>query len=283
MSINRFDSGVLLLGMLFALFAVSASLFAADKPMTAALAPILSSELRATDNSARDRYRHPAETLAFFELAPQLTVVEIWPGPNAWYTEILAPLLREQGQLICAHWGRDSRVPFFQEARERFDTKLAAVPDYYDRVVVTVLEPPALTVIAPAASADRVLTFRNVHNWLKAGSADAVFTAMYDALKPGGLLGVVEHRALVGTTDADMIRSGYVTEAQVVQLAAKAGFEYVASSEVNANPKDNSHHPKGVWNLPPALRGGDTDRGVYLAIGESDRMTLKFRKPRASE
>ncbi len=271
---------MVLLGILLA---VSVSLFAADKPMTAVLAPILSSELRADGNSARDRYRHPAETLAFFELAPQLTVVEIWPGPNAWYTEILAPLLREQGQLICAHWGRDSRVPFFQNARERFDTKLAAAPDYYDRVVVTVLEPPALTAIAPAASADRVLTFRNVHNWLKAGSADAVFTAMYDALKPGGLLGVVEHRALVGTTDADMISSGYVTEARVVQLAAKAGFEYVASSEVNANPKDNSHHPKGVWSLPPALRGGDTDRAVYLAIGESDRMTLKFRKPRASE
>ena len=211
------------------------------------------------------------------------SVVEIWPGPNAWYTEILAPLLREQGQLICAHWGQDSGVPFFREARERFNTKLEAAPNHYDRVVVTVLEPPGWTAIGPAASADRVLTFRNVHNWLKAGSVDAVFTAMYDALKPGGLLGVVEHRALVGTSDVDMISSGYVTEARVVQLAAKAGFEYVVSNEVNANPKDDSRHPKGVWNLPPTLRGGDTDRAVYLAIGESDRMTLKFRKPRATE
>jgi predicted methyltransferase len=265
------------------LLAISASISAVDKPLNAALAPILSSELRADGNRSRDRYRHPAETLAFFELGSRLTVVEIWPGPNGWYTEILAPLLREQGQLVCAHWGQDSGVPFFQEARLRFDTKLAAAPDYYDRVLVTVLEPTARMAIAPAASADRVLTFRNVHNWLKAGSADAVFAAMYAALKPGGLLGVVEHRAVAGTTDADMNSSGYVTESRVVQLAEKAGLEYVASSEINANPKDDSHHPKGVWSLPPTLRGGDTDRSVYLAIGESDRMTMKFRKPRAAD
>jgi predicted methyltransferase len=168
-------------------------------------------------------------------------------------------------------------------ARERFSTKLEAASGRYDRVVVTVLEPPGRTVIGPAASADRELTFRNVHNWLKEGIADAVFTSMYDGLKPGGLLGVVEHRALVGTKGVDMISSGYVTEARVVQLAAKAGFEYVASNEVNANPKDDSRHPKEVWSVPPALRGGDTDRAVYLAIGESDRMTLKFRKPRTTE
>lgn len=205
--------------------------------------------------------------------------MEIWPGAGGWYTEILAPLLRDRGQLFCAHWQQDSAVPYFRKARHSFDQKLSQAPTVYDKVEITVLEPLAATSIAPAASADRVLTFRNVHNWLKAGTADSVFAAMYAALKPGGILGIVEHRAVAGTSEETMIRSGYVTEARVRQLAQQAGFETIASSEVNANPKDDADHPKGVWSLPPSLRGGDVDRAAFLAIGESDRMTLKFRKP----
>ena len=253
--------------------------FAADSALSAQLAPILDSELRSDSHRARDQYRHPSATLAFFEIEPGQSVVEIWPGANGWYTEILAPLLRERGQLICAHWAQDSKVPYFSKSRRSFDQKLSQAPQVYDKVEITVLEPPSATAIAPAASADRVLTFRNVHNWLKAGTADSVFAAMYAALKPGGILGIVEHRAVAGTDEETMIRSGYVTEARVMQLAQQAGFEYIASSEVNANAKDDANHPKGVWSLPPSLRGGDVDRASFIAIGESDRMTLKFRKP----
>ncbi len=245
-----------------------------------ALAPILQSDIRGEAYRQRDGYRHPAQTLAFFELAPGQTVVEIWPGPGGWYTEILAPLLRDQGKLYAAHWSVDSQVGFFRRGRQTFDEKLAQHPQVYDRVEISVLEPPSRLEIAPDASVDRVLTFRNVHNWLKADTAGAVFSAMYKALKPGGILGVVEHRARPGTSEADMISSGYVTEARVIELARAAGFDFIAASDINANPLDDTRHPEGVWSLPPSLRGGDVDREGFLAIGESDRMTLKFAKPR---
>ncbi len=263
-------------GMLAAtVVAVQASESAAQSQ----LAAILASEGRAEGNSARDQYRNPIATLAFFEVTPQQTVVEIWPGRNGWYTEILAPLLREGGQLYCAHWSEQSPREYFRNSRDAFNEKLAAQPQAYDRVQITILEPPDAIAIAPAGTADRVLTFRNVHNWMKAGQADAVFAAMFNALKPGGLLGVVEHRAPAGTTEEVMINSGYVTEARVVELAERAGFEFVGASEINANPQDTADHPNGVWSLPPSLRGGDIDRSSYLEIGESDRMTLKFRRP----
>jgi predicted methyltransferase len=251
----------------------------AEQTLEQALTPILDAETRSADNRARDQYRHPAETLAFFEVLPTHTVVEIWPGRNGWYTEILAPLLRDQGLLYAAHWDVSSAMEYLRTSREAFDQKLAAAPGVYDKVVVSVLQLPNQTEIAPAGSADRVLTFRNVHNWMKAGQADDVFAAMFAALKPGGLLGVVEHRALPDTSDEQMISSGYVTEARVIELAGKAGFELVASSEINANPKDDTVHPSGVWTLPPSLRGDDADKAKYMAIGESDRMTLKFRRP----
>ncbi len=243
------------------------------------LAVILASDARAEGHADRDRYRNPSETLAFFELDPGQTVVEIFPGRKGWYTEILAPLVRDDGLLYCAHWDVNSSREYFRTSRAAFDEKLAANPEVYDRVKITVLEPPGQTTIAPAGSADRVLTFRNVHNWMKAGNAEAVFASMFAALKPGGLMGVVEHRAAPGTPEAVMVESGYVTEARVIELAEGAGFEFVASSEVNANPKDSADHPNGVWSLPPSLRGGEQDRDKYLAIGESDRMTLKFRRP----
>ena len=249
------------------------------KELPGRLDAILASDVRAEGNANRDQYRNPAETLAFFEVTPEQTVVEIFPGRKGWYTEILAPLLRDDGLLYCAHWDVNSSREYFRTSRKAFDQKLAAHPEVYDRVKVTVLEPPQQTTIAPAGSADRVLTFRNVHNWMKAGNAGAVFGSMFAALKPGGLMGVVEHRAPEGTSEDVMINSGYVTEARVIELAEGAGFEFVAKSEINANPADSADHPAGVWSLPPSLRGGEKDREKYLAIGESDRMTLKFRRP----
>jgi predicted methyltransferase len=225
----------------------------------------------------RDEYRHPAETLVFFRLEKNQTVVEIWPG-GGWYTEILAPLLKDEGQFYAASFPAATPVEYYKKSRAKYDVKLAANGEVYDAVLVTELAPPEFVDIAPAGSADRVLTFRNVHNWMKAGSAEGVFSAMHSALKPDGLLGIVEHRAKPGTLFADMIKSGYVTEAAVIKLATDAGFELVASSEINANSADTADHPRGVWTLPPSLRLGDTDKDKYLAIGESDRMTLLFKK-----
>ncbi|MGB1581001.1 MAG: class I SAM-dependent methyltransferase [Nevskiales bacterium] len=243
------------------------------------LKPILDGEHRSAEHQARDRYRHPMATLAWFGVEPNMTVVEIWPGAG-WYTEILAPYLREQGRLYAAGFEADSEIPFYRINAQKLKEKFAARPDLYDKVIVTEFRPPEKLAIAPANSADRVLTFRNVHNWMKSGHAEQVFEAMYQALKPGGLLGVVEHREDPKREQDPQALSGYVTEAYVKQLAENAGFEFMMSSEVNANPQDTRDHPKGVWTLPPSLRLGDTLRDEYLAIGESDRMTLKFRKPK---
>lgn len=227
----------------------------------------------------RDQFRHPAETLAFFGIKPDMTVVEIWPGGKGWYTEILAPLLKDQGTLYAAHFPSIDRIPFYKRARAQFEAKLAERPDIYESVIVTSFYPPEFTGIAPEGGADAVLTFRNVHNWAKAGNAEGAFGTFFDALKPGGVLGVVEHRAKPGTDLSTQIKSGYMTEQYVIEMAEQAGFQLADRSEVNANPKDTTDHPKGVWTLPPTLRLGDQDKEQYLAIGESDRMTLKFIKP----
>jgi predicted methyltransferase len=236
---------------------------------------------REAKNVARDVYRHPKETLLFFGLKPGMTVVEIWPG-GGWYTEILAPVLRDKGKLYEASFAVQLKAaPDLRREIERdFRKKLAQRPEIYDRIIHTELQVPEYTAIAPRGSADLVLTFRNVHNWAKDGSADAAFKAFYDVLKPGGILGVSDHRAKPGTPFEDMIHSGYVTEDYVIELARRADFKLAAKSEINANPKDTKDHPKGVWTLPPTLRLGDRDREKYLAIGESDRMTLKFLKPK---
>jgi predicted methyltransferase len=229
-------------------------------------------------NRARDVYRHPKETLLFYGIRADMHVAEVWPG-GGWYTEVLAPLLREHGKYYAAHYYVDDDTHrYYRNARQQFMEKLAAGPDIYDRVVVTGLLPPHLE-FAPKGSVDLVLTFRNVHNWAEQGYDQQMFDAFFDALKPGGILGVVEHRAREGTSRQEMIRSGYMTEAYVISLAQKAGFKLVDRSEVNANPKDTKDYPRGVWTLPPTLRQGDEDRAKYLAIGESDRMTLKFARP----
>lgn len=242
-----------------------------------AVAQAVANPLRTAANVARDVYRHPAETLTFFEVRHDLTVVEIWPG-RGWYTEILAPLLADEGTLYAAHFPQQTAVEFYQKNRAAFAQQLADRPELYQAVQLIDFD-PAAPASGPDGEADRVLTFRNVHNWLKAGSAEQAFKQFYQMLKPGGVLGVVEHRARPGTSLEDMISSGYVTEDKVIELAASAGFVLEERAEINANSKDSTVHPAGVWTLPPSLRLGDTDREQYVAIGESDRMTLKFRKP----
>jgi predicted methyltransferase len=230
--------------------------------------------------SARDRYRHPLGTLKFFGIRPDMTVVEIWPS-SGWYTEILAPYLHDHGKYYAAGSALDVGNVSDQAkaSAAAFQKKLAADPGRYGAVTVTAFLPPQRTDICPPGSADMVLTFRNVHNWMSGGYEKEAFATFYKALKSGGVLGVVEHRAKPGTTPEQSKQSGYVDEAYVKALAAGAGFRFVAESQVNDNPKDTKDYPKGVWTLPPTLTLGDQDREKYLAIGESDRMTLKFVKP----
>src|SRR5690606_15735568 len=209
---------------------------------------------------------------------PDMTVVEILPG-SGWYTETLAPYLKDEGTFYAAHFSPNSTLSYQPPALRQFEELLASNPDVYGETILTHLYPPAETDIAPPGSADMGLTFRNVHDWSMAGTQKEHLAAFYEALKPGGILGVVEHRAPERSSMEVMETTGYVTQAYAIELAEEAGFELVATSEINANPRDTKDHPSGVWTLPPNLRLGDTDREKYVAIGESDRMTLKFRKP----
>jgi len=243
-------------------------------PAQTTLPAAVASPTRTAANVARDRYRHPAETLSFFGLKPGDTVVEIWPG-GGWYTEIIAPYVARGGGTYIAA-APDNRLSGVQKLN-------AADPADYGQIRTATFPILAAggTPVAPG-SADVVLTFRNVHNWMMGKEPfDAeAFRQMYAMLKPGGTLGVVEHRLPESADDARQLKSGYVKVSTVRRLAEAAGFRLVASSEVNANPKDTTDHPEGVWTLPPTYRLGETDRAKYAAIGESDRMTLKFVKPR---
>jgi predicted methyltransferase len=233
---------------------------------------------RSDANKARNQYRHPVETLTFFGLKPSMTVVEISPGAG-WYTEVIAPVLNGKGRYIAAH-NNPMGSPGGQRQRTAFIEKVTASPDVYGKVAVTSFGKGIEGNIAAPGSADMVLTFRNVHNWMGAGFAPEAFKAFYAALKPGGVLGVVEHRMPEDRPDTDDARrSGYVKTSEVIRMAEAAGFKLAGQSEANANPKDTADHPKGVWTLPPNFALGDTDRAKYAAIGESDRMTLKFVKP----
>jgi predicted methyltransferase len=233
---------------------------------------------RSDANKARDKYRHPKETLLFFGLKPDMTVVEIAPG-RGWYTEILGPVLEGRGQYYAAVSAVTEKTPDALKQNDAdYRGMLAAAPALYGNVKLFAISPGSLKV-APPGAADLVLTFRNVHNWAKAGTAEAMFRAFFDALKSHGTLGVVEHRANPDTPFEQQINTGYMTEAYVIETALKAGFRLVTKSDINANPKDTKDYPAGVWTLPPTLRLGDQDRSKYVAIGESDRMTLKFIKP----
>jgi predicted methyltransferase len=262
----------------------SLSAAASDPPVTdaatlATLDRVLAGDHRSEKNRARDAWRHPKETLSFFGLKQDMTVLEVWPGGGGWYTEVLAPTLREQGQFIVASWDPKSESKYVQENSKKFAAKLAERPNLYDRAKVVALQAPNELKPVPDASVDMVLTFRNVHGWMEDASAEAMFKAMYAALKPGGILGVVEHRASNDKPQDPKAESGYVRTDYAIALAEKAGFKLIGQSEINANPKDTTDHPNGVWSLPPSLSGGDADREKFVAIGESDRFTLRFRKP----
>ncbi len=261
----------------FELTAPAARAEAPSDAGSAGLEAVIAGNHRDPKNAARDTFRHPKETLSFFGLKPDMSVVEIWPG-TGWYTEILAPYLKESGTYYAASWDKDEKRSFVQENLKKYHDKLKSRPDIYDKVTVTELS-KSKTNIAPAGSADMVLTFRNVHNWMLHGFDQAVFETMFAVLKPGGVLGVVEHRADPEAFPDPQAKSGYVQEDQVIQMAEAAGFKLVEKSEINANPRDTRKHPRGVWTLPPTLLLKDRNREKYLAIGESDRMTLKFVKP----
>ena len=232
---------------------------------------ILHSDIR-VESSERDKFRNPKDTLSFFKINPSQTVVELAPG-GGWYTEILAPYLKDHGKLIAAHYNPE-QGDYFKRSRDKYDAKLASNEIYEQVEVVHLLES-----YGENGTADLVLTFRNLHNWIGREDIDTVLSSSYAVLKSGGLFGVVDHRAKPETSLEDMRKSGYMTEAYAIELIEKAGFKLVDSSEVNANPKDTKDHERGVWTLPPSLRLGDQDRDRYLEIGESDRFTLLFQKP----
>jgi len=259
-----------------------------DDEIVARVRVVLAAAHRSADNRARDRYRHPAETLAFFGWQPHMAIAEIWPA-GGWYTEILAPLTRTQGTYFAAGFSMTAdRTPQWRKAyQQQFADQLEAKPAVYDHIVMTELAIPERPTFAPPGSLDMVLTFRNVHNWVNGDYAEAMFAAMFRALKPGGVLGLVEHRAAPGTPRERVPEQGYMTTAHVIELATQAGFVLEEKSEINANPNDSRDHPAGVWSLPPSYRGCGsmevTEKQAcierFRPIGESDRMTLRLRKP----
>lgn len=243
----------------------------AATPEANALHAAIADAGRTAEASARDQYRHPKETLEFFGVQPDDAVVEIWPG-GGWYTDILRPYLNDGGSLALVASERGLKG---------MRDKAAANEAAYENVLFSPMEKPGDEMAFPTGSADVVLTFRNVHNWAMGDEpyADEMFVAMFDMLRPGGTLGVVDHRLPEDRPDSAMKSSGYMKVSTIKALAEAAGFEFVSESEINANPKDTADHPSGVWTLPPTLALKDQDREKYAAIGESDRMTLKFRKP----
>lgn len=228
----------------------------------------------------RDQYRNPAQTLRFFDVQPEHDVVEISPGAG-WYTEILAPYV--EGNLYAAHFPESSGVEYFDRLRSEYEARLARDPDVFGRVQIVVFDPTTGALELEDNSVDRVLSFRNVHTWLRFDSEKEAFTSFFRVLRPGGYLGIVQHRSRQLINRDQMVETGYVVQDAVIEAAQAAGFEFVAASEVNANFRDTANHPEGVWTLPPSLRLGDRDRERYRSIGESDRMTLKFRKPVSGE
>lgn len=233
---------------------------------------------RSDASRARDAQRHPVETLEFFGLTPAMTVVEILPG-EGWYTEILAPYLAAKGKLAVTSHGTEGANEYRRKSHEALMAKLDADPALYGAVERRVMWQGDGVVLGPPGSADMVVTFRNTHNWINDGKLEAVYKACFDVLKAGGVLGIEQHRAPADADPAQSAAKGYVPEAYLIGILEGLGFKLAGKSEINANPRDTKDYPDGVWTLPPVLRMGDVDRERYVAIGESDRMTLKFVKP----
>jgi predicted methyltransferase len=242
-----------------------------------ALTAILAGNQRSPENRARDEYRHPKETLLFFGIRPEMSVLEVWPEPG-WYTEVIAPLLRDKGKYYAAVIAADPANKHITQRLGEYGAKLAARPDLYDRVAVVSFPADGGDVVPPG-SLDMVVTFRNMHNWMARDMAPQAFATMYRALKPGGVLGIVEHRGNPAVAQDPKAKSGYVNEDYAIRLIEAQGFRLVAKSQVNANPNDTKDYEQGVWTLPPTYRLGSKDHDKYAAIGESDRLTLRFLKP----
>ncbi|MCB9591399.1 MAG: class I SAM-dependent methyltransferase [Sandaracinaceae bacterium] len=246
-----------------------------ELPAAGDLPAAIAGAQRSEENRARDRFRHPRETLTFFGIEPGMRVVEISPG-GGWYTEILAPYLRESGTLVAA-------IPSAEGSRARYRQTFVdlqtAHPEVFGAAELATFDTPDTIELGADGSADMVLTFRNIHGMVNDEGVEPAFAAFFRVLRPGGVLGVVQHRAPEGSDPFMSARGGYVPEAYVIDVAQRAGFVLEERSEINANPNDDHDHPEGVWTLPPSYRLGDTDRAQYEAIGESDRMTLRFRKP----
>jgi predicted methyltransferase len=250
-----------------------------DATTREAIAAALAANHRDPPARARDSWRHPAETLEFFGLRRDMTVIELWPG-GGWYTNILAPVLAEEGKLVVT--GHDPAGPKDYYGTQQAQAMIARLKDTktYGEVDIRTVRPPEDVNLGPDNSADMVLTFRNSHGWVRRGQEDLIYGEAFRVLKPGGVLGVVQHRAGPGVTDVrKTAETGYVPEDYLVEKIESVGFRLVDKSDINANPKDTKDHPKGVWTLPPSYELEDKDREKYQAIGESDRMTLRFVKP----
>jgi len=263
--------------------------WAGDLPVDARVEQAMFGDHRSEENINRNRYRHPVGTLTFLGLEDGMTVMEIWPG-GGWYTEVLAPVMQHHGQFIVAAYDVDvpDQPQYRYGLQKTMLEKFSSRPDVYDQVAIVPFSPPASASLGEADSIDLLLTFRNTHGWVSDGVAQMIFTEFARVLKPGGIFGIVQHRAGPGTDPEKTAEMGYVSEEGVVALARGAGLYLEARSEVNANPADTGDYEGGVWTLPPGLSQcreiEDEDetaacRGQYRAIGESDRMTLRFRKP----
>lgn len=275
------------------LIVTAPALLAMERLQKPLIDEIVAGDHRTAEDRARDPFRHPSETLDFFGLKPGMKVAEIWPGSKGWYLKIIAPTVADKKggtYYAVVPWDPESDNEKVQATLSAFKTDFVDRPEIYGDVRMSLLRGPD-SEIAPAESLDMVLTFRNIHNWMRSDPStdysDEYFAAFYKALKPGGILGVVEHRADPDGPADPAAASGYVKEEVVREMAARAGFEFVAKAEINANPQDTRNHPFGVWTLAPTRRSAPRgqspepgfDRALYDAIGESDRMTLKFRKP----
>ena len=259
----------------FVSITLSTSVLAGD--IAAELDKALQGSHREAKNIARDIYRHPKETLMVFGLEQNMKVLEILPG-RGWYTEILAPLMKDSGKLTVASYGEAHPTKYLRNIHIDFMKKMNADPGTYGKVKTVVFNKESYLADIPDNSLDIVVTFRNTHNWIRFGGIEDIYAAFNRVLKPGGTLGVVQHRANKGEDAKTTAEKGYVPESYLINLVEDAGFELVRKSDINANLADSKDYPKGVWSLPPTYREKDNNRDKYTAIGESDRMTMKFIK-----
>lgn len=267
-----------LLVMCFSFLSLTANADSGAESATGAvLDQAIAGKHRSAKNKARDSQRHPKETLMFFGIKPDMQVLEILPG-GGWYSEILAPALKNHGELTVASFGAENPSDYMRNVHNRYIAKLESNPDVYGQVKAEVFEDEGYLTQVASGSQDMVLTFRNSHNWIRYGGIEQAYKSFSRVLKKGGVLGVVQHRAAAGSDIKQAAEKGYVPEAYLIELAESMGFKLAAQSDINANAKDTKDHAKGVWSLPPSYREKDNNREKYRAMGESDRMTLRFVK-----